>query len=123
MILFINYSNVRKFLKKNKDKFKDDVLVQRVIDPETDKDITGQYIHDRLKELDIIGDDIIKNARIMYEMEPEKKKEIYEKAYWEIHENLGMGSIGPATAAAGPIMMEKKDKLAIILEISDEELI
>jgi hypothetical protein len=33
-----------------------------------------------------------------------------------------MGSIGPATAAAGPLMKRKKHELATLLEIDDENL-
>ncbi len=51
------------------------------------------------------------------------KKEVYQKAYWEIHNELGMGSIGPATAAAGPLMERKKKKLAKVLGIESKDLL
>jgi len=99
----------------------DEMRTQRVIDPQTGRDITGEYIGQRLKELEIIADGIIERAVKDYRKDPEKKKEIYTKAYWEIHEKLGMGSIGPATAAAGPLMNEKKMKLAKSLDVGNEE--
>jgi len=98
----------------------DDKYVQRVIDPETGRDITAEYIGTRLKELGEIGDNIIKSALEEFKKYPNDKKEIYEKAYWEIHEKLGMGSIGPATAAAGPLMDKKKMKLAKLLDIDEK---
>jgi len=36
---------------------------------------------------------------------------------------LGMGSIGPATAAAGPLMDSKKQKLAQLLDIDANDMI
>ena len=74
-------------------------MVQRVIDPQTGRDITAEYISARLKELEQHADELIKDAIDKVAKQPMKTKEIYEKTYWEIHEKLGMGSIGPATAA------------------------
>lgn len=96
-------------------------LVQRAVDLKTGKDITGEYISKRLGELEIIADDIIKNAVRDARIDPEIKREIYETAYWEIHKRLGMGSIGPATAVASGIMGEKKKLLADALEIKPDD--
>ena len=52
-----------------------------------------------------------------------RRTKIIFKGEWQIHEKLGMGSIGPATAAAGPLMEEKKQKLAKILEIRSKDII
>lgn len=93
-------------------------LTQRIIDPTTGRDITGEYINNRLKELEQIADEIIRHAIIEYKNDKSKKNNIYQKAYWEIHDKLGMGSIGPATAAAGPLMEKKLRKLAIVLEVN-----
>ena len=88
---------------KEKDKMIiDESLTQRVIDPNTGRDITGEYITQRLKELEIVADKIILSALKEFKQDQSNKKKVYEKAYWEIHNKLGMGSIGPATAAAGP---------------------
>ena len=104
-------------MKDKEEKITNEHMVQRVIDPDTGKDITGEYISQRLKKLDKIADMIIDKAFQDFQREHNKKMEIYEKAYWQIHEKLGMGSIGPATAAAGPLMDSKKQKLAQLLDI------
>jgi len=110
-------------MKEKKDKIKDEDMVQRVIDLDTGKDITGEYINQRLKELDKIGDLIIDKAFQDFRKDQNKKAEIYETAYWQIHEKLGMGSIGPATAAAGPLMDSKKQKLAHLLDIDAKDIL
>jgi hypothetical protein len=96
-------------------------MIQKVIDPETGRDITSKYISERLKKLEIIADNIIQLAQEEAEVTPEKVKEIYEWAYWELHNSLGMGSIGPATAAAGPLLSDKQIELADSLDISEAE--
>jgi hypothetical protein len=108
-------------MKKDEKKPPNDMPVQMAIDPETGRDITGEVISRRLKELDIVGDEIIESAMSEYKKFPDKKMEIYEKAHWEIHEKIGTGSIGPATAAAGPLMYEKKAKLADMLNIEEKD--
>ena len=109
---------------KEKDKtIIDESLTQRVIDPDTGRDITGEYINQRLKELEIVGEKIIQSALKEYKQDQSNKKKVYEKAYWEIHNKLGMGSIGPATAAASPLIEKKQQKLAKVLEINPEDLL
>ncbi len=108
---------------KKRKKIIDEHMVQRVIDPDTGKDITGEYINQRLKELYKTADMIIDKAFQDFRKDHDKKTEIYEEAYWQIHEKLGMGSIGPATAAAGPLMEKKKQRLAKVLEIRSKELL
>ena len=110
-------------MKEEDKRIKDDNLTQRVIDPNTGRDITGEYISQRLKELEIVAEKIIKAALRIIKQDQSNKKEVYEKAYWEIHNKLGMGSIGPATAAAGPLMEEKKHKLAQLLDIDAKDII
>ena len=116
-------SSVIHRMKDGKEEITEEHMVQRVIDLETGKDITGEYINKRLKELDKIGDMIINKAFQDFQSDYNKKAEIYEEAYWQIHEKLGMGSIGPATAAAGPLMEEKKQKLAKVLEIRSKDIL
>ncbi len=101
----------------------DESLTQRVIDPKAGRDITGEYINQRLKELEKIAEKIIQSALKEFEQEKGNIQKTYEKAYWEIHIELGMGSIDPATAAAGPLMEKKKQKLAKVLEISSKDLL
>ena len=90
--------------------------VQRLIDPQTGRDITGEYIAQRLKELDKVADEIINRAVAEYRAASADRDDIYQRAYAEIHQKLGMGSIGPATAAAGPLMARKKARLAEMLD-------
>ena len=108
----------------DKDKVsREEDLTQRVIDPITGRDITGQYVNQRLKELEIVAEQIIDSALKEFGQTQSNRSNIYEKAYWEIHNKLGMGSIGPATAVAGPLMERKKRKLAKILKIEPKDLI
>ena len=101
----------------------DEDLIQKVIDPKTGRDITGEYISNKLKQLEVEAEKIIKDAVAELNAHPTKRLDIYEKTYWLIHERLGMGSIGPATAAAGPLMAEMKQKLAEALGIYDSDVI
>ena len=116
-------SSVIHNMKERKEEITEEHMVQRVIDPDTGKDITGEYINQRLKELDKIADIIIDKASQDFRKNHNKKAEIYEESYWQIHEKLGMGSIGPATAAAGPLMDSKKQKLAQLLDIDANDMI
>ncbi len=102
---------------------KEEEMVQMCIDPVTGKDITAEHITQRLIELEEIANKIITTAIKEYKENPDKEKEIYKKHYWEIHQKLGVGSIGPATAAAGPLMYNKMDELANALNISDDKRI
>ena len=100
-----------------------EIPIQRVIDLKTGRDITGEYITQRLKELEILADKIIQHATSDVEANPETSKRIYETTYWEIHEKLGSGSIGPATCVASGLMEEKKEELADVLGIKTEDRI
>lgn len=110
-------------VKKNDPEDIDEIPVQKVIDLETGRDITGEYISQRLVELEILADKIIKNAASDTETHPENLRRIYETTYWDIHEKLGTGSIGPATAVASGLMTEKKEKLADVLGIKPADRI
>jgi hypothetical protein len=110
-------------MKERKEEITDEHMVQRVIDLDTGKDITGEYVSQRLEELDEVADMIIDKAIQDFRRDHNKKLEIYEENYWQIHEKLGMGSIGPATAAAGPLMERKKQKLAHLLDIDAKDII
>ena len=110
-------------MKDRKEPIIDEHMVQRVIDPDTGKDITGEYINQRVRELDKIAEMMINKAIQDFRKDHNKKLEIYNNVYWQIHEKLGMGSIGPATAAAGPLMDSKKQKLAQLLDINANDTI
>jgi tartrate dehydratase beta subunit/fumarate hydratase class I family protein len=101
----------------------EDEIIQKCIDPVTGRDITAEHISQRLTELEIIAVDIVNKAIGEYKKNPYRKHIIYEEYYWKIHQKLGVGSIGPATAAAGPLMYSKMDELANKLGISEEERI
>jgi hypothetical protein len=98
-------------------------MVQKCIDPITGRDITGEHIHQRLIELEKIAVDIVNKAIQEFKKNSDKNHSIYEKYYWELHQELGVGSIGPATAAAGPLMYSKMDELAEKLGIPEEKRI
>ena len=111
-------------MKEENSKFqKDEEMIQKCIDPNTGRDITNEHIKQRLIELEKIANDIIINAIEESKGNQDKIKKVYEKFYWKIHQKLGIGSIGPATAAAGPLMYSKMDELADKLGISKEERI
>ena len=111
------------FIDPRKAPLDDEVPVQMVVDLKTGKDITGEYISQRLVELEILANKIIKDAARDAEAHPENVRMIYETTYWEIHEKLGIGSIGPATAVAAGLMTEKKEELAEILGIKPNDRI
>ena len=117
--ILMNISIVNKEIPKEPD----EDLIQKVIDPKTGRNITGEYISNRLKELEGEAGAMIKEALAELATNPTKKHDIYERIYWLIHERLGMGSIGPATAAAGPLMANMKQKLAVELGIDDKDII
>ena len=111
-------------MKEEKPQFpREEEMIQKCIDPNTGKDITAEHIHQRLMELEKLANDIISSAIDEYKKNPSQKQLIYEKNYWDIHKKLGIGSIGPATPAAGPLMYSKMDKLATNLNISEDERI
>lgn len=108
---------VENSLKDEQGKPPKDRMEQKFIDPTTGRDITGQYISEKLNELEKTADAIIRVAMKQLKKTPKNKKEIYKKAYNEIHQKLGMGSIGPATAAVGPLMSQKKSNSLKRLEL------
>ena len=60
------------------------------------RDITDEYISQRLRELEIIANGIIQHTVDDIKAEPRSRRKIYETAHWEIHKKLGMGSIARA---------------------------
>ncbi|MHA1379482.1 MAG: hypothetical protein ACTSRG_14005 [Candidatus Helarchaeota archaeon] len=89
---------------------------QMAIDPVTGEDITGKVIHQRLGELTILADNIIEFAIWRWEHNPENKMDILKEVDNYLREKIGCGSIGPATAAAAPLMEEKLNKLYAIFK-------
>jgi hypothetical protein len=85
-------------------------MVQRVIDLDTGEDITARYVSRRLRELEELA------------LDPTRRDEIHQRYESEMHERIGVGSIGPATAAAGPLLGEKKRELAIRLGVPEENI-
>ncbi len=91
--------------------------LEKVIDPETGRDITAEYVKRRLIELADTAEEIIRSAIEDYRKNPINKQAIYLAARDEIFNKLGMGSIGPATAVAAPLMRKKLKVLAEVLSI------
>ncbi len=90
----------------------DRMLLQRVINPETGRDITGQYIRDGLQKLEEIGHKLIETAEFLLKRHPDWKDKIYEDFKDWLHIVVGQGSLGPATAAAGPLLAQMQEELA-----------
>ncbi len=97
-------------------------MVQRVIDLETGEDITARHISKRLRELEELADRLIEKALEEFTRDPARRDEIYERYESEMHERIGTGSIGPATAAAGPLLSSKKYELAKRLGVPEENI-
>jgi len=96
---------------------------ERVIDPDTGRDITSEYVGKRLLELDDVANAIIRDALDKYRDNAIDRQAIYIEAHEEIINKLGMGSIGPATAAAAPLIRKKLELLAVVLDIDDKQKI
>lgn len=97
-------------------------MVQRVIDLKTGEDITARYISRRLRKLEELADELIKRAMEELNSDPASRDEIHERYESEMHERIGVGSIGPATAAAAPLLNEKKRELARRLGVLEENI-
>jgi hypothetical protein len=99
---------------------REEEMVQRVIDLETGEDITAKHISERLGELENLADKLIERAVEELTSDPASREEIYKRYELELHERIGTGSIGPATAAAYPLLSEKKLELAQRLGVPEE---
>ncbi len=75
------------------------------------KDMTGDVINKRLKELEIAADEIIHFTLWRWEHSPEEKDKIFKETEDYLVQTIGQGSIGPATAAAGPLLEKKINEL------------
>ena len=103
-------------------RIREEDMVQRVIDLETGEDITARYVSRRLRELEILADELIERAVEELSRDPASRDEIHERYESEMHERIGVGSIGPATAAAAPLLGEKKLELARRLGVPEENI-
>jgi len=103
-------------------KRREEDMVQRVIDLVTGEDITARYISKRLGELEALANTLIESAVEELTRDPANRNEIYERYESEMHERIGTGSIGPATAAAGPLLNAKKYELAQRLGVPEENI-
>jgi hypothetical protein len=97
-------------------------MVQKVIDLETGEDITARYISKRLVELEELANTLIDRAVEELTRDPANRDEIYERYESEMNERIGMGSIGPATAVAGPLLSAKKYELAQRLGVHEDNI-
>jgi len=75
----------------------------------TDEQVSSNtsYIDDKLKELEIIADALIEFALWRSENHPDKREFILNETRDWLFQKLGQGSIGPATAAADPLLRRK----------------
>ena len=103
-------------------KIREEDMVQRIIDLETGEDITARHISKRLVELEELANTLIEKAVEELTRDPAGRDEIYERYESEMHERIGTGSIGPATAAAGPLLGAKKYELAQRLGVPEENI-
>jgi len=99
----------------------DGMPVQMAVDLTTGRDITAEVVSTRLQELEVLADEMIQQAREELEKDPSRRFEIYKDTFIKIHFKLGHGSIGPATAAAGPLMYSKLEELSLLFEATDDE--
>ncbi|MBU0580685.1 MAG: hypothetical protein KKA19_05870 [Candidatus Margulisbacteria bacterium] len=98
-----------------------EVETQKVIDPQTGRDLTGEYVAQKLKELEETADEIIRDAFEEYVDNPQAKIKVYKAAIADLQELLDSGSIGPATGAAVPLIEIKKKELADKFEVNQED--
>lgn len=103
-------------------RIREEDMVQKVIDLDTGEDITARYVSRRLRELEELADELIEKAVDELAIDPTRRDEIYQRYESEMHERIGMGSIGPATAAAGPLLSAKKYELAHRLGVPEENI-
>lgn len=80
------------------------------------KNHSSSYIEDRLKELELIADELIQFALWRWEKNPKEKDDILKETEEYLNQRIGQGSIGPATAAAGLLLLKKVKKLQQIFQ-------
>lgn len=96
--------------------------MEKVVDPETGKDVTIEQFEERAEALRRVADYIIEDAVERWRAEPSRKLEIFNRAYWNLQQKVGAGYMGPATAAVRPIIDGKMKELAERLEMTEDEL-
>lgn len=79
----------------------------------------GSYIKDRLKELKLIADELVKFAAWRLENNPILKNEILKETENWLKPRIGEGSIGPGIVAAGPLLIDKLNELNSIFKNED----
>lgn len=97
-------------------------MVQKVIDLDTGEDITARYVSRRLRELEELADQLIEKAVEELALDLTRRDEIYQRYESEMHERIGVGSIGPATAVAAGLLSNKKRELATRLGVPEENI-
>ena len=70
----------------------------------------------RLQELSVLADSFIEKAESEYKLNRTARNKIFLKYNDLLFEKLGQGSIGPVTAAAGPLLNKKQEELAAKLD-------
>jgi len=74
------------------------------------------YIEEKLEELSLISDELIKFAHWFWRRNPENKDLFLKETEAYLIQRVGHGSIGPATAAAEPLLDKKLKELNSIFE-------
>ncbi len=75
------------------------------------KERPTNYIDNKLMELELIADEIIKFTEWRLQENPKDKAKILKETKQWLSMRIGQGSIGPATAAAGPLLDKKLKEL------------
>jgi hypothetical protein len=74
------------------------------------------YIEQKLDELKLISDELIKFAHWLWKRNPEDKNLFLKETEAYLIQRVGHGSIGPATAVAEPLLAKKLEELNSIFE-------
>ncbi|MHA1292761.1 MAG: hypothetical protein ACTSQJ_08865 [Promethearchaeota archaeon] len=75
------------------------------------RDLTGEVIGEKMKHLEIVSNELIKFALWRLRENFDEKEKILEETLNYMDVRIGQGSIGPATAAASPLLEDKKKEL------------
>ncbi|MFX0186618.1 MAG: hypothetical protein ACFE8A_02660 [Candidatus Hodarchaeota archaeon] len=100
--------------KKENDENREEVQKVQIINSKQNH--TSSYIKDKLKELEFVADELIKFAMWRWEKTPNKKDKILKETEEWLTQRIGHGSIGPATAAAEPLLREKLEELRLLFK-------
>lgn len=87
---------------------------------DTNGNQSHSYIKDKLKELELIADELIRYAIWLWEKSPQDKKVILKEIEAYLTQRIGHGSIGPATSAAEPLLNNKLKELYSLFNMNNK---